>query len=76
MSKSENVNRTVASMLATNPTTVEQNLARVWHRHDDLVAVGIPAEMAEHSMLATALVRALGGRRGRDFSVARCCRRI
>ncbi|WP_441267684.1 hypothetical protein AB7G19_02325 [Bradyrhizobium sp. 215_C5_N1_1] len=59
MSKSENANRTVASMLTTNPTTVEQNLARVWHRHvDDLVAVGVPAEMAEHSMLAAALVRA------------------
>ncbi|MDA9425672.1 hypothetical protein XH97_26590 [Bradyrhizobium sp. CCBAU 53380] len=46
-------------MLATNPTTLEQNLARVWHRHvDDLVAVGVPAEMAEQSMLAAALVRA------------------
>ncbi|MEY9573006.1 hypothetical protein ABIE88_000582 [Bradyrhizobium diazoefficiens] len=59
MSKPENANRTVVSMLATNPTTVEQNLARVWHRHvDDLVALGVPAEMAEHSMLAAALVRA------------------
>lgn len=59
MSNSKNANRRVVSMLATNPTTVEQNLARVWHRHvDDLVAVGVPAPMAELSMLATALVRA------------------
>ncbi|MET4214376.1 hypothetical protein [Bradyrhizobium sp. LA2.1] len=59
MSKPENANRTVVRMLATNPSTVEQNLARVWHRHvDDLVAVGVPAEMAEQSMLAAALVRA------------------
>ncbi|MBR0803590.1 hypothetical protein JQ636_08585 [Bradyrhizobium japonicum] len=55
----EGFSRSVASMLATTPTTVEQNLARIWHRAvDDLVAVGVPAAMAEHSMLAAALVRA------------------
>ncbi|MCP1762081.1 hypothetical protein [Bradyrhizobium japonicum] len=57
--ETEGLSRSVASMLATTPTTVEQNLARIWHHHvDDLVAVGVPAAMAEHSMLAAALVRA------------------
>lgn len=52
-------NRTVADMLATNPETVEQNLARIWHQHvGELIAVGVPAPMVEHSMLAAALVRA------------------
>lgn len=60
MSKIETASRSVADMLATNPSTVEQNLARVWHRTAaDLVSAGVPAGMVEQSLLAAALVRAV-----------------